>query len=588
VALSAHAQTLHFTDATDEAGLRSLEGMHNRMSGGAAAGDFNNDGYQDLFVLGGATWPDRLFINNHDGTFTDQARAWGVSRRHFGFGVALGDYDADGWIDVFITSGGDTWFGGDEGQPFDPRPARHILYHNNADGTFTNVAQSVGLNTTSVNDYNGWGAAWGDYDLDGDLDLMVAGWIDDHQPANCLFRNDGAEGFSNVTWTVLFDAEGQPFDLNDPVTRGFCPAFVDMTGDGYPELILVSDFLTSKYFVNNADGTFTENTVQAGAGLDGNGMGVFIADIDNDLDSDWYVSSIFGDEGPSIPGDGNKLYINRGDGTFDEIAQQAGVDDGGWGWGSVGVDLNHDTFIDIAETNGWQGFFDYMNEQSCLWLNNGNLTFDEVALDVGFDFDGFGRGMLSFDADNDGDQDIVIVSDANEVTYFRNDLEGPDTHWLRVLLDTSPAPSLAPDGHGSMVLLEGETTQMRQLAGQAHFLGQSELTAHFGLAGSTRIDALEIRWANGRTTRLTGIAPDQTITVRYCVADLTGQMPGVGDGQVLEEDFSYFLALFAAGDPAGDLTGSSDPQSPAYGHPDGVLDLDDFFYYLDAYERGCS
>lgn len=577
--IGALAQNLRFEDQTEASGLLCLRGQYNRMAGGGGAGDFNNDGWQDLFVLGGANEPDRLFINNGDGTFTDRAQEWGVAYRHYGFGVAIADYDGDGWQDVFITSGGP------KTTPDALFPGRHILYRNNGDGSFTDVAQKMGLAWTSTNDYNGWGAAWGDYDLDGDLDLGVSGWIHDSQPANCLFRNDADAGFVLISPTALVDESGDPWDFNNPNTRGFCPMFADMNGDRYPELLWVSDFLTSRYFINNTDGTLTEFTVQAGAGLDGNGMGSAVNDVDNDGDLDWYVSSIFGGQGPTIPGDGNKLYLNRGDGTFDEIAKDAGVDDGGWAWGNAMQDFDHDGWVDIVATNGWSQDLDYRNEQSYLWLNNGDLTFREVALSVGIEHRDEGRGLLTFDADNDGDQDIVILSAYADLRFYRNQLAGEGTHWLRVKLDRGDSRAIAPDGYGATVrAIAGDLTLTRQVCGGTHFLSQSELIAHFGLASRGTIDQLIVDWPDGRRTSLANVSSDQTLSLSYCVADFAGGAAGGGDGVLDPGDFLAFLDAFAAGLALADLTGGAEGDQ---GRPDGTLDSADFFYYLDAYVAGC-
>ncbi|MCB9844926.1 MAG: CRTAC1 family protein [Phycisphaeraceae bacterium] len=586
----ASGQVLSFSDQTDAAGLTCEHGtpIYAVMASGGAAGDFNRDGWMDVYVVSGADFPDRLFINNGNGTFTDQASSWGVDLRHYGMGLAVGDYNNDGWLDVFINSGGP------KTDPDLARPGEHILWRNNGDGTFTNVAAQVGLDTTSTNGFNGWGAAWGDYDLDGDLDLAAAGWINVHQPANCLFRNDGPAGFVNVTAGAMLAQGGGGYDINSPATRGFSPMFADMNGDRYPELLWVSDFGTSRYLINNGDGTFTEATVGSGVGLDGNGMGTFVGDIDNDLDFDWYVTSIFGPSSPSIPGTGNMLYVNNGDGTFVEQSESAGVKDGGWGWGTVGVDFNHDGWMDIAETNGWQSDPLYVGEQCYLWLNNGDTTFTENALALGFEHTDQGRGMLAFDADNDGDQEIMVFSSASHTKFFRNELAGAGARWLRVLLDTR-AGRLAPDGYGSVVRIDIPSgAQIRQVNGGSHFLSQSELSAHFGLGDADAVDALTIIWANGRRTRLRALAPDQTLVVAYCPADMTGSSNpvdpdyGYGDQVIDADDFFYFLDRFAAGDAVeADLTGSSNPNDPGYGVPDGTIDADDFFYFLDLFVAGC-
>ncbi len=590
---TASAQTLSFSERTAEAGLSTSHWQDDLgppiavMSSGGAAADFNNDGYTDLFVLSGSAFADRLFINDGDGTFTDRAAEWGVDLRHYSVGLAVGDYDGDGWVDIFITSAGE------KSDPDLALPGQHILYHNNGDGTFTNVAQQMGVATTCPDDYNGWGAAWGDYDLDGDLDLAVAGWKDAAQPANVLMRNDGALGFVDVTAEVCMNDGGGSFDFSKPAVRGFSPRFADMNGDRYPELLWVSDFATSKYFINNTDGTFTEWTQQAGVGLDGNGMGTSVGDIDNDLDLDWYVSSIYGTPSGMVPGTGNMLYINEGNHVFSEISKQAGCKDGGWGWGTNIIDFDHDGWQDILETNGWFHRAEWNNEQSYLWMSNGvdgngKLSFDENAIALGIQHFGHGRGLVNFDADNDGDQDAVIFANLDALTYYRNDLSGPNAHWLRVFLNTTASPAVASQGYGAVVKVTTDTTIMRAITGGSNFISQSEPSAHFGIGEATEIAHVVVEWPNGRITRLENVDVDQTMTISYCPADVTGDaVTGQGDGVINLADFMHFLDLFTARDSLADMTGSANPNSDAYGLPDGVLDTADFFYFLDMYVAGC-
>ncbi len=463
------------------------------MMGGAAAGDFNNDGWEDLFVIGGGLRADALFINQGDGTFQDVAETAGLSELHIGSGAAVGDYDEDGWLDIFVTSFGD---------PDAPGPGQHRLYHNNGDLTFTDVAQSAGVNQTSAALADGFGAAFGDYDLDGDLDLFVAGWRKD-SAGNRLFRNHGDGTFDDVT-----NASG----IIDDGIRGFTPCFADMDGDRYPELLLVADFGTSRYFVNNGGVTFSEYTDASGTGLEWSGMGSAVNDFTGDGLLEWYTTAIYDDD-DSGRGDGNKLYINQGEHSFTEAAQASGVDDGGWGWGTVAVDLNHDGWLDIVETNGWE-LPAYTAELAKVWLNNGDNTFMEAAAATGFDHALDGLGLLNLDYDNDGDQDIVVTAPNDELRLYRNDLAGGNAHWFRVFLDTQAVPDLAPNGFGSRIVLHsGGQTYYRYLDGCSHYLSQSELSAHFGLGAASIVDELRVEWANGAVTVLNGLAADQSMTI---------------------------------------------------------------------------
>ncbi|MCB9844925.1 MAG: CRTAC1 family protein [Phycisphaeraceae bacterium] len=592
-----HAQTLTFTNVTTQVGAACSHNQSNlvapcaAMCSGGAAADFNNDGWMDIFVVSGEQFPDRLFINNGDGTFTDRATEAGVDRHHYGMGIAIGDYDDDGWVDIFINSGGPKTVDGV------PQAGFHILYHNNGDGTFTDVANDVGINSAlSASAYNGWGAAFGDYDLDGDLDLFIAGWIPDALPSNVLLRNDGDAGFADATDSVCFSGGGGAFDFSNPPTRGFSPLFADMNGDRYPELLIAADFMTSKYFINNGDGTLTEATGASGTGLDGNGMGTTIGDFNNDLRFDWYVTSIFGTPSGDVPGTGNMLYMNNGDHHYTEMGGSAGVKDGGWGWGTAALDANNDGWEDIAETNGWRFRDEWNNEKSYLWLNQGNMTFTEVGLASGLDHQEMGQGLIRLDFDNDGDQDVAIFSHYGPFYLFRNNLQGPGTNYLRLFFDTSADRRIAPGGQGAVVHVStGKSTQARQVVGGSHFLSQSEMSAHFGLGHAKQADEVLVIWPSGKRTRLREVAANQTLTIRACVADLTGSSDpnspdyGIGDGSVGVADFLYMLDQFVAGNLAAvDLTGSSVPGDPAYGLPDGVIDLHDFFYFLDEFVSACG
>ena len=493
-------------------------------AGGGCVGDFNNDGWQDMFIMkgGGVNVPDRLYINNHDGTFTDQAVAWGLGVSHKGKGCAAGDFNNDGFLDIYVTSAGPV---GSAAQP-----GKNKLYKNNGNGTFTDVAIAAGVNMTNPTTEDSWSAAWGDYDLDGNLDLFVGGFLTGNPSniGNRLFHNNGNGTFTNVTASIgLFNGVGSV------ATQSM--SFVDMDGDHYPELLLSGDFknvntfVGSRYFRNNGNGTFSDITVASGTGKDENGMGQTFGDFNNDGLLDWYVTSIYGF--PPNNWTGNKLYRNLGNSSYTEYAASAGCNDGGYGWGAVAIDFNHDGLLDIAETNGDSSAGgQYFNEQSYLWMNNGNNTFAEMAITSGFIHLGKGRCMLHLDYDNDGDQDVVIVSNNEPLFLLRNDLpSGSSTNWLRVFLDTSGPHTggpLAPNGYGARVIATiGGLKYMRSVDGENSFLGTGEISAHFGLSTATSVDELRIEWPNGTLTILHDIPTNRTITITpamSCLADING------------------------------------------------------------------
>lgn len=248
-AISSVSAQVMLTNRTVEAGLNVIHSPHKDiipsamqwMTGGMAVGDFNNDGHQDLFWICGGGDPDRLFINDGKGSFDEQAVAWGIDELHGGCGAAVGDYDGDGWDDIYVSSFGTV------SEALEPGHNR--LYHNNGNGTFSEVAEAAGVNYASQSVPGGFGAAFGDYDLDGDLDLMVTRWGNEVS-GDRLYQNNGDGTFTDVTDEALGAAIFGVW--------GFQPAFIDMNGDLYPELLIAGDFKESRYFVNNGDGTFTD------------------------------------------------------------------------------------------------------------------------------------------------------------------------------------------------------------------------------------------------------------------------------------------------------------------------------------------
>ena len=544
-----------FTDVTCPAGVTTSQGIGNYVFqeyvGGGAVGDFDNDGWQDLFVIKG-DGRDRLFMNNHDGTFTDVGEGAGMLAHH-GKGACAGDFNDDGWLDIYVTSAGPI--------PGAPGPGNHILYRNNGDGTFTNVASDAGVNWTS-NQEDGFSAAFGDFDLDGDLDLFVAGFTSGNLGSR-LFRNDGDESFTDVT------AASQIF--NGVISMSaFTPRFVDLDQDFYPEMALISDFDTSRTFGNNQDGTYSDITVAAGLGHEENGMGGNIGDLDNDGLIDMYVSSIYS---PGIGWTGNKLYLNQGVFPFDEVAAEAGVDDGGYGWGVICADFDNDGLQDILETNGGNGAFE--DEQCYLFMNQGDGSFDELAIESGITHDGQGRGMAEFDYDNDGDRDVVIFANNEPITLYRND--GTPNAWLRVFLDTGGSPGLAPDGEGARVFatatIGGEVSeQFRLMSWGSNFESSSELSVHFGLGDAAVVDEVRVEWPDGSVTTLGEVAINQTMTIASggCAGDFNG------DGVKNILDFVAFQAGWLNGDEAADCDAN------------GLFNILDFVCFQSAFGEPCE
>ncbi len=533
------------------------------MLGGIAAGDFNRDGLDDLFVLGGGSAPDQLLIASMEGgelSFTDRAAEWGVGVAHIGAGVSVADYDADGYLDVYVTSHGDS-----TGE----RDGAHKLYRNSGPDehgvfSFEDVALAAGVNRTTEVRVDGYSSAWGDIDLDGDLDLFVTGWVA-ASGGNRLFANNGDGTFTDVSSEAL------------PATvarvRGFTPRFVDLTGDTFPEILIAADHGTSVLYRNDGTGRFTDVTVPSGTSRESNGMGATTADFNNDGLIDWYVTSIMND---FTDQNGNTFYLNRGTfggvPVFAETAAQAGVDDGGWGWGAASGDLDLDGDIDIVETNGWSGG-QWTIERAYLFLNEGDGTaFTEDGLRCGLGFDAQGRGILLWDMDRDGDLDLALPAIDAPTGIYRNDRDRRDpASWLALRLDSSSSPSIAPDGVGARIAVSaGGRVYHRWVQANSDYLSQPPIGAHFGLAGATSIDAVTVEWPNGSKRVLTDLGPNRSYTIHSCDADTTA------DGLVTPEDVPRFIDAFLRGDRSADL------------RPDRRLDFFDIAAFLDAYAAGCT
>ena len=243
-----------------------------------------------------------------------------------------------------------------------------------------------------------------------------------------------------------------------------------------------------------------------------------MGDVDGDGRLDWFVTSIskrFAVD--KAPGTGNFLYRNQGGHRYESVGASAGVKEGGWGWGAVAVDLDHDGWLDLVQTNGWEGHNgrddpEWASETTRVFRNltavSSELTFADVAEDA---------GLVHFDYDNDGDQDLVIFNNRDLPTLVRNELDpGPDGggRWLRVFLDTAALADLAPDGFGSLVAVRtGDLRQVRYIGAAAGYLGPSEMSAHFGLDFAPVVDELQVHWADGSTSTYRQVPTNRTLTI---------------------------------------------------------------------------
>ncbi len=566
-ALLAQSGAIAFTEVTDTAGvgdaLRSIApgGRYDIMSGGGVAGDFNNDGHHDLFVLAGGGYADYLFINNGDGSFTDHAHDWGVDLFQHAFGASAADFNNDGYLDIFVTSYGSASAAAASG--------KMKLYMNNGpDGngqwSFTDVAQQAGVNRLFGNTRDGLGSGWGDYDLDGDLDLFVCGY-NDTQPCNRLFRNNGPDG--DGIWTFT-DATAQAGLEHDGV-RGFIPSFVDMNGDRYPELIHIADSGTSRYY-NNNNAIFADVTADANGIETANGMGVDVGDINNDGLLDMYVASI---TYPTTNGPGNVMMLQNPDGSYTNTARQAGTYSGHWGWGVLILDLDHDGDRDIAETNGYTG--EFAGDPAVLFENtDAGEHFSEVAQQAGFIHTGQGRGMVRLDIENDGDMDIAIFEYNGRLRLYRNDLitgpTPPDRHWVRVTLGTRARGALAPGGIGAMVrVTAGGQTQLLPMHSGSNHASSSPIEVHAGLGEHGRIDAVQVQWPDGSYTTVADADADRVIHIEAPATPVDYAPDAVTD----VNDIIAFTTRYANSDLSADHNG------------DGHLNFFDVAAFISDYQR---
>ncbi|HMB69666.1 MAG TPA: FG-GAP-like repeat-containing protein [bacterium] len=500
-----------FTDVSVASGagvahtVNNLSQPSQKTTGGVACGDYNNDGWLDLYALGGNLGSNHLLRNNGDGTFSDVAGPAGVANAGtWGCGAVFADWNGDGWLDLFV--------GGVQG-------TRYKLYESDGDGTFTDVTDSTGIRV-GLDTYS---ASFGDPDRDGDLDLIMAHWTVG-QGYTHLFRNDGNGPF--CTQFAPVDSLWGYTSFRSSGDYTFAHNFADLNSDGWTDFVCASDYNTSHVYLNDGDGTFTDVTDTTVIN-DDNGMGSTVADYDRDGDLDWFVTSIYDSGG--VPKNGNRMYRNLGDGTFEDATDHAGVRDGLWGWAATFQDFNNDGWLDIFHVNGWQNGWD--GNPSRMFVANGDCTFTEQAAALGTANDLQGRGVAAFDYDRDGDIDLFLSNTNANAVLFRND-GGNDGHWLDVKL-TGPAPNTEQIGARVLATVAG-ATQLWEMRCGNNFLSQDPAEAHFGLGGATVVDELEVQWPDGTTTILQNVPADQRLVLSP--GGPTGAAPTVSaprDGLVL-------------------------------------------------------
>ena len=495
------AQAQGFTEVTTSAGITHVHATAEIMAdlpapafmaGGVAAGDFDGDGLTDM-IFSRLNDTDIFYRNRGDGTFEPRTASAGFSTPTLTNGVSAGDIDNDGDLDVYMTTTDGT---------------RNYLYLNNGAGVFTDAGiGNVATHSNGVNRF-GQGSSFGDYDGDGNLDLVTGAWGAD-------VANDQSRVFRNLGGAQLGQFEDTSVATGTNVFRlakawRFTPRFLDLDRDGHQDLAIASDFRSSQLFWNNGDGTFIDGTEPANVGTDLNGMGSTFADYDGDGDLDWFITNITNSpDNPGAHGGWNRLYRNDGNRQFTDVTQEAGVRDSRWAWGTTFFDYDNDGDFDLIATNGWNGT-GWSDDRTTLWRNDDGV-FTDVSDSQGITDTLQGRGLAHLDYDNDGDLDIVVVNNEAAPVLYRND----NTVGNFIRIDVEGTQSNR-DGVGAWITVIPDLTNpsdkmVWEIDGGSSFLSRNEQTAHFGLGDhGGPVDQVSVVWPSGIVQKLYNLDLNQT------------------------------------------------------------------------------
>jgi len=524
------ASGVTFRDVTQHAGIRFTHNngafgkkfLPETLGSGVAFIDYDNDGWPDIFLVNGMDWPGhvqkhttpKLYRNNHDGTFTDVTHKAGLDVEMYGMGVAVGDYDNDGFDDLFVTALGQS-----------------RLFHNNGNGTFTDVTQKAGLSGPRELSTS---AAWVDFDKDGRLDLVVGNYVQWTQETDLYCTLDGKsksyctpesyKGTAARLWhnrgDGTFEDVTQKAGLGDPTSKTMGIAVLDYDSDGWPDLLFSNDTQPNKLYRNNGNGTFSEKGVIAGIafsedGVARAGMGVDAADYDHS----GYPSVMI----TNFSNQMLSLYHNEGKGLFVDEAPQSAIGRATLltlGFGCFFFDYDLDGWPDIFIANGHidpeiqrvQANVKYAMPPH-LFRNLGKGKFEEVTNSMGAAFIAprVGRGAAYADTSNDGRLDLLLSTNGGPAYLFRNEAQdGSANRSLRLKLVGTKSNR---DGIGAVVRLSsGVDSQTQMMRSGSSYLSSSELILTFGLAQRDKADTIEIRWPSGQVDHLSNVAAGQTIT----------------------------------------------------------------------------
>jgi enediyne biosynthesis protein E4 len=533
-----------FVDVAASAGLRdtiiygepdSFTYIIESMATGCAFFDYDNDGWMDIFILGGRTLAgtpagsgNRLYHNNRDGTFTNVTAKSGLADPGWAQGVCVGDYNNDGWEDLFLT-----YYG------------QNRLYRNNGDGTFTNVTAEVGLLHPKTR-YN-TGCTFVDYNRDGHLDLFVSNYLQidlataptpsmavpncnyEGVPTMCgpqglpkaqhyLYRNNGDGTFTDVSQPAGISALRGSY--------GLTALTIDADEDGWPDIFVACDMTPSLLLMNNHDGTFREEALLRGIALSGEGremggMGTAVGDYNLDGHTDVVKTHYYNQA--------NGLYRNDGKGNFDDVTTEAGLNKETRFvcFGAGIVDFDNDGNPDILITSGTvypevarvSPRFPARSPRM-LFRNRGNGTFLQLGAEAGPDINAphCSRGAAFGDFDNDGDMDVLIMNVNEPPTLLRNDAPSGN-HWIKIRLEGTKSNRSAI---GARVLVRyGGKVQVQEVLSGCSFLSSNDPRLHFGL-GAAMAAEIEVRWPSGLVERLHAAA-DQLVSLREGSGQIKGR-----------------------------------------------------------------
>jgi hypothetical protein len=483
--------------------------------GGGAVGDYDFDGFPDLYLLGGSDQHNALYHNNGDGTYSEVGQAAGVALFDIlGSGPTFADVDGDFDLDLLVFSI-QKW---DQpvGTDTDVLENRPRLFINQGNGSFVDQSATSGF-SSGMPSYSG---SFGDFDLDGDLDLFMTHWTSDQETVSkqLFWENNGSGQFTDVTIDYLGLTQNANLEKFT-----FTPNITDINEDGLPDVLLTSDFGTTRIFYHQgiALGEPSFQQAQPPVITDENGMGAAVADYDNDGDLDWFVTSVWDPDGKPEGNwgvTGNRLYQNTGGGNFQDVTDFAGVRQGYWGWGSCFADFDNDGHLDIYHENGFNNDLlagEFLNDPARLFMSNGNGTFTEKSAQSGLTFTGQGRGISCLDHDQDGDLDIVIMPN-NEAYQLYENTTVNNHHYLQVNVFDSGTNPYAIGGRVNVV--SNSFTQMRELSSANNYVSNNPLQQHFGLGNDDQITSLMITWPDGVTHTINSQLPvDQNLSLgRFC------------------------------------------------------------------------